>query len=254
MNGIDPKWVFWLGVVIVIEQGIGSGTASLTHVIPGVAIPYVQGWCTLLAWIGTIVMTGMTGYSSSARGPLISAPTLPPGVKALIAFFVIAMALVFSMPAMAQPKAKTPAALPLLCDPLKLIPGCAAITATGPATSTGDLWQRLLAVAAPDLAYAKALADAAATPGSKLRSMCIAAIVTANSQAAGATLKNPDGTPMTPPNPDIITKLEQAAELIDNLQLTSPVMSGCAAAAVAAGQDVVTFLTTLLAGVAIVPK
>ena len=91
------------------------------------------------------------------------------------------------------------------------------------------------------------MADAAATPGSKLRSQCYGAIILVNSQTSGANLG-------AMPNPNVITKAEQAAELIDSLQPTSAVISSCAPAANAVGMNVVQLLNILLAAVAIVPK
>ncbi len=71
MNGIDPKWILYLGIAVTIEQGIGQGSVKLTNVVPNSWIPFIDGWCTLLAFIGNIVMTAMAGYSSKAAGPLV---------------------------------------------------------------------------------------------------------------------------------------------------------------------------------------
>ena len=164
-------------------------------------------------------------------------------------FLIIFAALAaLASPAAAQPK--KPAAAPvtnlLVCDPLKLLPGCSSIA--GSVTSNlGDLWQKIIAASGPDLAYAKAMADAAGTPGSKLRSACYGAIILVNSQTSGANLG-------AMPNPNAITQAEQAAELIDSLQPTSAVIAGCAPAANAVGMNVVQLLNILLAAVAIVPK
>ena len=164
-------------------------------------------------------------------------------------FLFIAAFMALTVPAMAQPKkpaAPAPVTNLLVCDPLRLLPGCASIA--GSVTSNiGDLWQRIIAVTGPDLAYAKAMADAAATPGSKLRSACLGAIILVNAQTSGANLG-----PM--PNPNVITQAEQAAELIDSLQPTSTVIAACAPAANAVGMNVVQFLNILLAAVAVIPK
>lgn len=139
------------------------------------------------------------------------------------------------------------------CDPLHLIPNCVSVS--GPITpDLNDLWQKIIAAAQPDLIYAKALADSANTPGSKLRSRCLAAIIAANTQASGVNLKNPDGSPMVKPSPAIITAVEELAELIDQLQPTAPVISECAAAANAVKMGTVQFISTFLVGVALVPK
>lgn len=88
MKGIDPKWSFWLGVVIFLEQGIGQGTVKLTNVIPGDWIPYVVAWCALLAWGGGALQTAMIGYSSRDAGPL-TAP-ISPAVKSIIILAILA--------------------------------------------------------------------------------------------------------------------------------------------------------------------
>jgi len=158
----------------------------------------------------------------------------------------------------AETKAKAPATGPApLCDPLHLIPGCQqpdgsvfSAATSDAALKPAEVWKNIISAATPDLQYAKALADSAATPNSKLRSACYAAIIAANQQASGANLKNADGSPMPVPNPDLITKLEQAAELVDNLQPTAPVISGCAPAANAVSVSVLTFVNAIATGVA----
>lgn len=71
MNGIDPKYVFWLGVIVTIETAIGQGAVKLTNLVPETMIPSITGWCTLLAFIGNVVMTALAGYSSKTAGPLV---------------------------------------------------------------------------------------------------------------------------------------------------------------------------------------
>jgi hypothetical protein len=117
------------------------------------------------------------------------------------------------------------------------------------APSPAALWQQIVNKDLPaDLTYAKALADNAATPNSKLRSACYAALITANQQANGLNLKNADGSPMTMPDPALISKAEQAMELIDNLQPTSPVVSSCAPAANALKIGVLQFISAVTTG------
>lgn len=71
MKGIDPKWVFYLGLIVTIETAIAQGTISLTNMIPEYAIAYVVAWNKALSFVGTAVMTGLSGYSSAARGPMV---------------------------------------------------------------------------------------------------------------------------------------------------------------------------------------
>jgi hypothetical protein len=57
MKGIDPKWGAYLGLAVIIEQGIGHGTVSLTNLIPVDWAPYVTSWANFLAFVGTSIMT-----------------------------------------------------------------------------------------------------------------------------------------------------------------------------------------------------
>ncbi len=114
-----------------------------------------------------------------------------------------------------------------------------------------QLWQKIVSATQADLTYAKALADNVASPGSKLRSACYGALLLANQQANGTTLVDATGKPLVAPNPDAISKFEQAAELVDNLQPTAPVMAACAPAANAVKQSVAQLLTGMLAVVAV---
>jgi hypothetical protein len=159
---------------------------------------------------------------------------------------------VFAGSATAQPQGKgrlvaasqTGSILP--CDPLKLLPGCKSIA--GPVTANlGTIWQKIVALDGPDLAYALSMANAAKTPGGNLRATCLQAIIAINQQTTGANLG-----PM--PSPNFITQTEIAAEIIDSLQPTAPLVSNCAAAANAVAMNVIDFLNLLLAGVAVVPK
>jgi hypothetical protein len=79
MSGIDPKWVFILGIVVTIEQGISGGSIKLAHAIPETWIPAVDAWSSIFAFIGTAVMTALSGYSSAGKGLLMpSTPASPP--------------------------------------------------------------------------------------------------------------------------------------------------------------------------------
>lgn len=71
MSGIDPKWVFYLGILVTIETAIGQGTVKLTNLMPDMWVPMITGWCTLLAFVGNVVMTALAGYSSKQAGPLV---------------------------------------------------------------------------------------------------------------------------------------------------------------------------------------
>jgi len=138
--------------------------------------------------------------------------------------------------------------LGIICDPLNLLPGCKQQNSpTGP-INIQNLWQQIIAASGPDLKYAKALADAANTQGSLIRSACYGALIAANEQSSGALLKNADGTPMVKPDPHLLTDVEQLGQVIDNLSPTGPVFSSCAAAAQAAKMNVLIFIGTIITG------
>lgn len=266
---INAKWVMWFGVWTSLLLLIGSSPDLLHNVVPDAWIVHIVAVCIFLVKINNVLLTAGVGFSSNEPGPL-SKLTMQTASKAVIFFMVaygaiairivaVLILVVIAIPAMAQtrearvtlPAPQQPFSKPLICDPLKLLPGCAVSTPGGGSLNIDDIVKNIQAAIAPDLAYAKALADAAATPGSKLRSQCLNAIITTQQQLSGSTLKNPDGTPMTPPEPDVITKLEQGAEIIDALQPTGPLISGCAAAANAAGQNVLAIVNSFVTGVAI---
>ena len=174
---------------------------------------------------------------------------------------VVLLCALATTPALAQSKTPerqtVPAAkasgITLPCDPLNLLPGCvSAAGVTSDVSNSGDLWAKIVNSSIADLTYAQALAKAANTVGSSLRAACYGAILTANQQANGNNVLAADGkTPLAKPNPAVITTLEQGAEVLDELQPTAPVMVACAPAANAAKQDVLTFVSTVLAGVAV---
>lgn len=122
MNGIDPKWVFYLGILVTIESAIGQGAVKLTNVVPDAWAPFVVGWCSLLAFIGNVVMTALAGYSSKTAGPLVK-----PVVLVAVVFGAL---FAFAGDAHAQIKVRLP-------DPLRLNQA-AAPTAPKAATSATD--------------------------------------------------------------------------------------------------------------------
>jgi hypothetical protein len=93
MNGIDPKYVFYLGILVTIQTAIGQGAVSLTNVFPEMWIPYVKGWSQFLGFIGTAIMTAMSGASSKNAGPLVKA--------AILAALLLPAALLYSGNALA---------------------------------------------------------------------------------------------------------------------------------------------------------
>lgn len=257
----NPKIGFYLGILVTIEIAVSGGTLGLTNAFPAAWIPHIIAWSGILAFMGSTVLTFLHGFSSGETGPLVKLPPEVGKVAALL--LLVAGALVLGSSAHAaeqvtrQPIAR-PAGLPLpapiFCDPFKLIPGCQQQQLEdGEDLSPAIVWKRITDVATPDLKFAKGLADTAMvenpTGGAKQRSQCYAAVIALNEQTSGANLpKNADGTPATMPNPHVISTVEMAAEIVDDLGPNSPVMSGCAAAAQAAKLNTLNFVNALVTG------
>lgn len=241
MSGIDPKWVFYLGILVTIESAIGQGAVKLTNVVPDAWAPFIIGWCTLLAFIGNVLMTALAGYSSKTAGPL---------VKPLVLLAVILGGLfAFAGDARAQTN--------LLPKPRLTGNLGNDLGITKPPLLTGNvekdlqaLWDKIVASSIADLNYAAAMAKNANTQTSGIRLQCINAIITLNQQASGANLKNADGTPMIKPDPHVFTDVESLAEVIDNLSPQGPLFVNCAGAAQLAKTNVLTFVNAVVTGAA----
>lgn len=172
----------------------------------------------------------------------------------LIAFMLSAMAIA---PAMAQVKLG-PIGTKIKAD----IDGTSQNTAVGapaPTIKPQELMQKIVALAAPDLVYAVALATKANTNAATVRLGCLKAIQALNAQVSGTGLVDATGNPLTTPaEPHIFTDLEQAAEGIDALSPTGPLFTSCAGAAALAGMNVLAFINAMVAGTAaaaiVVPK
>lgn len=260
MKGFDPKWVFYLGIAVTIETAIGQGSVSLTNVVPASWAPYIVGWCSLLAFIGTAVMTALSGYSSARPGPLTDFPAaaVSPAVKAAMILAVLILGtLIVPTPGHAQ--LKRPAITGNLAADIATDlkggttakPSIAGVTLTGDLSKDGPkIWAQIIAASGTDLTYASAMAASAGTPASKTRQQCWDAIVTINKQASGSALKNADGTPMARPDKHFFTDVESLAEVIDNLSPQGTLYTSCAGAAKLAGMNVTQFISAAVAGVA----
>jgi hypothetical protein len=126
----DPKYSFYLGIVVTIEIAISHGTIGFTNAIPAAWIPTVVAWAGILAFVGSTVMTYMAAFSSAQAGPLVTPPApgaaAPKAVIAILAIGLSALALAWAQPARAQVKAAAAPQKPVFCDLLNLIPGCQA--------------------------------------------------------------------------------------------------------------------------------
>ena len=97
MKGIDPKYAYFLGLAVVLEQIIGhGGSALLSGVIPDAWILHITATCNLLATLGAAIMTYQIGFSSAQQGPL--ANSSPSSVKPLAVLTAIIAGLVFFAP------------------------------------------------------------------------------------------------------------------------------------------------------------
>jgi len=67
---VDPNISFWLGVITTVVLGIGSGTVSLTHMLPDAWIPTITAWCLFIGFVNSVILTALHGMSSPQSGPL----------------------------------------------------------------------------------------------------------------------------------------------------------------------------------------
>lgn len=256
MNGIDPKWGAYLGLAVIIEQGIGHGTVSLTNLIPVDWAPYVTSWANFLAFVGTSIMTYQAAVSSPQKGPLADTPLAPVAKPVIILAVLLGL---FAFPGDASAQVKKPV---LTGNIVNDIAAANAPSSTAPAL-TGNiekdaqaLWKKIASVTKADLTYAMAKAKAANTPASSIRLQCLQAISDANDQANGLGLTNPDGTPMVRPDPALVTAIEDTAELVDILSPQGKLFTSCAGAAQMFKTNtlaVINSIVTGAAGIAMLP-
>lgn len=252
------NWISILGVVIAIEIQLGNGSMSIAHSFPATWIPAIREWAANLASVGLIIMsTGAHG-----RMPSVSASSVAPIAKMILLPLALAMFLASGGIAHAAPKREKLKAPVFTGDVQKDFqhnfgfnqgPGINQ----GPIKLTGNpdkdlmaLWQKIVSASNTDLTYASALAGAANTASSKIRKQCWDAIIALNQQANGQNLKNPDGTPMTKPDPHVFTDVETLAEVVDNLSPQGPLFTACAGAAELAKTNTLAFINAVVTGAA----
>lgn len=155
IRNIDIRWVASvLGILTAVEALVAHGDVTLAGLAPSTS-DIVKTWCGNFVVINQVLLVGHAGTAVSWTMPR-------PAVKAIIAFFVVAMALSLALPAMAQPRLKLPIPLPQ--------PKPAAALAA-PADPLGDFMTQLEAVKADvinnviaDIQAADADAGAIITP------------------------------------------------------------------------------------------
>lgn len=156
---IDPRWGMWLSIILAIIGALAGASTQLTTIFGEHTASVVLAVAVLLLTVGNAVNAVLHAIPSQS-GPAGAAQfALGPAIKAVIAFFVVMVALSFALPAHAQtravarfPAVAAPAAAPqfqfpqLPCDPLKLIPNCKsdAGSTEGPAAQTADGFSSLL--------------------------------------------------------------------------------------------------------------
>jgi hypothetical protein len=250
MNGIDPKWGMYLGLAVIIEQGIGHGTVSLTNLIPADWAPYVTSWANFLAFVGTSIMTYQAAVSGPQKGPLADTSIAPTStvIKILLVAFVLSM---FLAGGSAQAQTRKPALTGNIVQDIQ------AATSPAPKLITGNvekdahaIWDKLVSASQADLKYASALAASAGTPASSVRKQCYDAIITLNTQVNGMNVKDANGVALPQPDPKLFTGVEQAAETIDNLSPSGPLFTNCAGMAQLMRTNVLTLVNAIVTGAA----
>lgn len=242
MNGIDPKYVFWLGVVVSIELGIGQGVVPLSDMFPADWVHWIKGWSAGLAFAGTTIMTALSGYSSKVSGPLVKPVVL----------VAVLLAGLFAFPGDASAQG-----IKLRPPTGDLVKDIQAATSPAPKLITGNvekdahaIWDKLVSASQADLKYASALAASANTPASSVRKQCYDAIITLNTQVNGMNVKDANGVAVPQPDPKLFTGVEQAAETIDNLSPSGPLFTNCAGMAQLMKTNVLTLVNAIVTGAA----
>lgn len=82
MPNIDPVVRFWIGFIVTIAIGISQGTLVLTNAVPADLLPYVTGWCSIFAFVGSALLTALNGAASTTSSRIASAASID-GVKGL---------------------------------------------------------------------------------------------------------------------------------------------------------------------------
>ncbi len=97
---IDPKITFWIGVYTSILLGIATGAVHLPSTIAAGVASEITSWCAFCGWVNTVILTALSGYSSSNSGPLVNKPIPPVAGKAalFLAAGLLGAALSFGAP------------------------------------------------------------------------------------------------------------------------------------------------------------
>jgi hypothetical protein len=177
-------------------------------------------------------------------------PAFAVSVFAVLVFAVLAALILLLAPSLATAQSRLKSDPLKLPDPLKIAAELGGAIPKPHAIATPDeLWKKIQSASAADLTYAKALADAVASPGAKLRSACYGAWITTIEQAQGVGLKDAGGNLLTLPDPHLFSSFEQLAEVAETLQPAGPLMAACAPAWTALRLTATQFFTMAVTGV-----
>ncbi len=80
---LDPKWRFVIGLLVTFAIGVSQGTLVLTGAIPADWIKPVTAWCGIIAFVGSAVMTTLSGMATTTQSRLASAAAVPE-VKSIV--------------------------------------------------------------------------------------------------------------------------------------------------------------------------
>lgn len=112
------------------------------------------------------------------------------------------------------------------------------------------LWNKIVAITQPDLAYASAQAASAKTNAADIRKQCWDGIAAVNKQAAGIGLLGPDGQPLVKPDPHVFVDIETLAEIMDSVSPQGQLFTSCAGAAQLAKATTLQFISAVITGAA----
>jgi hypothetical protein len=83
MPHIDPTVRFWISILVTVAIGISSGTLVLTNAVPPELIKPITAWCGIIAFVGSAVMSTLSGMGMTTQSRLASAAA-DPSVKAIV--------------------------------------------------------------------------------------------------------------------------------------------------------------------------
>jgi hypothetical protein len=83
MPHVDPTVRFWISIVVTIAIGVSSGSLVLTNAIPADYIKEVTAWCGIIAFVGSAIMSTLSGMGMTTQSRLASAAA-DPSVKAIV--------------------------------------------------------------------------------------------------------------------------------------------------------------------------